>query len=235
MNKKFVITGITCIFLIISGICYSCSFRGTDSKLLPTSSEREDELTKDPGDLTNENRKEEELSQEQKDGDPKVVLVEGQEELQNVMQVYIHICGAVANPGVYQVASGARIYDLIRMSGGLTKEAAGDYINQARQVSDGERIYIPMKSEVENLTPEEYVKGEQTSDQETKESSSLININTADAQALMTLPGIGQSKADSILDYRTKNGNFKTIEELMNISGIKEGLFSKISPYITVK
>jgi competence protein ComEA len=135
------------------------------------------------------------------------------------------------------------------LSGGFTKEAAGDYINQAQPVYDGQRIYIPTQDEVKELPVAEYVAGQALSVEQSTltntgdtnntgskdTSSTLVNINTANAEELMNLPGIGQAKANSIIDYRTTKGDFKTIEDLMSISGIKEGLFNQISSYIIAK
>jgi len=139
----------------------------------------------------------------------------------------------VINPGVYPAKEEARIVDLIKLAGGLTKGAAGDYINQAQLVTDGQRIYIPNQEELKELSTADYIAGEQkdtaSTNTEGGEESALININTADKEELMSISGIGEVKATSIIAYREKNGKFNAIEELMNIPGIKEGLFSQIS------
>lgn len=233
MNKKYIMLGIACLFLVVSGICYSVAFRKADSgMILSDSAENKTEEAAASG-LSNSGEQEEaDLQPEQ------VPVTESAERLkasENEKKIYVHICGAVVNPGVYEAEAGARISELIKMSGGLCEDAAGDYINQARQVTDGERIYIPAKEEVKELTVSQYVTGDQDMPAETKDTPGLVNINTADAKELMNLPGIGQAKADSIIDYRTTNGSFRSIEELMNISGIKEGLYNRISSYITVK
>ncbi|MFT4142814.1 MAG: helix-hairpin-helix domain-containing protein, partial [Mobilitalea sp.] len=121
----------------------------------------------------------------------------------------------------------------INLAGGLTKEAAADYINQAKSVEDGQRIYVMNKAELESLTLEQRIEGEEVTTSSTEETAtSLININTASFEELMSLSGIGQAKANSIIAYREKNGKFKTIENLMDIPGIKEGLFQQISHMI---
>ena len=153
------------------------------------------------------------------------------------MYIYVHVCGAVIDPGVYRIESGARLVNLIELAGGLTGDADGDYINQAMLVEDGQRIYIPTRDEVNSLSEGDnittvYITGDIGENQQ--DTVPLIDINQADEEAFMSLPGIGQAKASNIMTYRSKKGKFKTIEELMNIPGIKEGLFQQISSYITV-
>ncbi len=148
--------------------------------------------------------------------------------------IYVHLCGAVMNPGVYEVSESSRVFDVIEQAGGLSQEAAGDYINQAQQVKDGQRIYIPTKDEVEGMSPVVELSTDDQNPSSTTDKK-LININLADAKELMELPGVGEAKAASIIEYRNANGSFQTIEELMKIPGIKEGLFNKVSSYITVK
>ncbi len=245
MNKKYSIIIITGMFLIISGICYSCAFHKKNSPefsqtqldRLNSDTQSGDNLGAGKSDLAGDNNSDDKSSK-QHSSTPDNTKEEGLTQIpkpgeSEKTDIYIHICGAVLNPGVYKAGVGARIFDLINMSGGLTEEAAGDFINQAMAVSDGQRIYIPTKKEVENLTPAEYLEEESTLEN-IGEKSDLININTADTEALMKLPGIGKAKAASIIEYRTANGSFQTIEELMKISGIKEGLFNRIAPCITV-
>lgn len=138
--------------------------------------------------------------------------------------LYVHVCGAVKNPGVYELLAGSRIFEAVEMAGGLTPEACEDSINQAEELSDGQMIKV--------LTEEE--SAEQVTLDTGKETDGRVNINTADAAELMTLPGIGASKAESILSYRSEHGAFSAAEDLMNITGIKEGVYSKIKDHITV-
>ncbi|MDD6492425.1 MAG: helix-hairpin-helix domain-containing protein [Firmicutes bacterium] len=144
----------------------------------------------------------------------------------------VHICGAVENPGIYMLEAGSRIYQAIDAAGGLCEDAAGDYLNQADTLTDGMKIYVPTKAEVE-------ASGEGSSWQikammASEEDSRMVNINTADEELLCTLPGVGSSRAKSIIAYRERNGAFQKIEEIMNVEGIKEGLFQKIRDSITV-
>lgn len=145
--------------------------------------------------------------------------------------VFVYVCGAVQAPGVYELSSEARVYEAIASAGGIREDAAGEALNQASVVKDGERIYIPTKEELERgiadgLAPE--VTGEDSNNE------GKININTAQKDELKTLPGIGDAKADSILSYREANGAFQRTEDLMQVEGIKEGVYNKIKDQITV-
>ena len=136
---------------------------------------------------------------------------------------YVYVCGAVASPGVYMLKDGSRVYEVIQMAGGMTEEAAADAVNQAETVTDGQMLVVMTKEEAEAATSVQVA-----------EESSLVNVNTATAEQLMTLPGIGQAKAASILAYREKNGAFSSVEDIKQIEGIKDGVYSKIKDSITV-
>lgn len=139
--------------------------------------------------------------------------------------VTVHICGAVINPGVYELPPGSRIVDAVDKAGGLSEDADESYVNLAAIPNDGEQIFIP--------TIEEAVIMKQTP-QETGMSSGKVNINTADKTLLCTLPGIGDTRAADIIAYRQEHGNFSAIEDIMQVSGIKEGSFQKIKEMIVV-
>ncbi|MDF2842212.1 MAG: hypothetical protein K0R00_638 [Herbinix sp.] len=227
MKKRWIVVGLTVTLLIISGICYSCAFQKQDTAVLNTLELKENGKVTET--TSSENIKDEDILPfiDSEAGDIKASLIEEK------VSIYAHVCGAVVNPGVYEAEQGARVVDFIQLAGGLTKEAAADYINQAKSVEDGQRIYVMKESELENLTLEQRIEGEEVTRNNTKETSSvLININTASVEELMSLSGIGQAKANSIVAYREKNGKFQTIENLMDIPGIKEGLFQQISHMI---
>lgn len=149
--------------------------------------------------------------------------VQEQEETLADRKIYVHICGEVKKPGVYEVAEGSRVYELLALAGGATEAGVPDAMNLADILTDGERIVIPTESEAAALLEE---------DMEKKQT--LVNLNTASLQQLMTLPGIGEAKAADIIQYRETNGNFNEITDIMKISGIKEALFEKIKSLITV-
>lgn len=138
------------------------------------------------------------------------------------------IKGAVIKPGVYEIEADDRVIDLIELAGGLTKDAEAASINFAMHVSDEMVIYVPRKGEsTEGYVPIQ--SGQQTQDKQ------KINLNTAAASELETLPGIGPSKAEAIIENRETNGPYKTIEDLKNISGIGDKTFEKLKELISVK
>lgn len=153
-------------------------------------------------------------------------------------EIYVDVCGAVARPGVYALDPGSRVFQAIETAGGFLPEAAGTYINQAQTLSDGQQIYVPTKEEAQEMshTGQNNTAGSGSpSDSPQGSEDAKVNLNTADADALMTLSGIGEAKAEAILAYREEHGGFSSIEEIMNVSGIKESTFSKIKDKISVE
>lgn len=145
------------------------------------------------------------------------------------------MCGAVRQEGVYRLPEGSRINDALILAGGLTEDAASGVLNLAESVQDGQKLYFPTKDEMENQQGVP-VDGTYTDGQaNNSEQSQKIDINTADKEQLMTLSGIGEAKAESIIRYRAEHGNFAQIEDITNVDGIGESLFQKIKEYIYVK
>ena len=155
---------------------------------------------------------------------------------------YVHVCGAVKSPGVYELTADSRLFEAIQMAGGLTDEAAGEALNQAELIEDGSRIYVPTKEEVkagiDNGTFSQGADERQTGETAASDGGSVsdgkVNINTAVKEELMTLSGIGEAKADAIIRYREEHGRFQKIEDLMGVEGIKEGVFQKVKDQIKV-
>lgn len=135
-------------------------------------------------------------------------------------EIYVYVCGAVMNPGVVRLKEGSRAEDALEAAGGFREDAGTDYVNLAAKVTDGEKLYFPTADERAELEAE---------------GSSLVNINTADAGTLCTLPGIGEARAADIIRYREASGPFETCEDIMKVPGIKTSVYSKISDLITVK
>ncbi|MBQ8814656.1 MAG: helix-hairpin-helix domain-containing protein [Lachnospiraceae bacterium] len=140
--------------------------------------------------------------------------------------VMVHICGCVVSPGVYGVPEGSRVYEVIELAGGFAPGAAESYLNLAETVADGQKLVIPSLDEVE---------ADQYGQISAGDEGGLININTADKELLMTLPGIGEAKALAIIAWRTEHGDFQTTEEIMQVSGIKEAAYEKIKLLITAE
>lgn len=174
---------------------------------------------------------------------------------------YVDVKGAVKNPGVYNVDKNAIISDVIKLAGGFNTNAYQENINLSKKIRDEMVIFVYTKTEVKNflndnpknVTTEickapdysiyECINNKQSivevdadnfqNDQDNN-IKKKVNINTASKEGLATLTGIGESKALAIIDYREKNGGFKSIEEIMNVSGIGEKAFEKIKDYITI-
>ncbi len=172
--------------------------------------------------------------------------------------LFVDIKGEVLKPGVYEVVSGTRVSDLIKLAGGITKKGNTRFINLSKKLYDGDVIVIYSNDEikkaqksntivvqtpcvceevkndaclVENLNIEEPINETKN---ETIVNNSKININTATKEELMSLSGIGEAKAISIIEYRESNGPFKDIKDITNVKGISESIYVKIKENITI-
>lgn len=168
-------------------------------------------------------------------------------EMQQAM-IYVDVCGAVVNPGVFQLAAGSRVFQAIEAAGGYLPEAALTCVNRAGVLTDGQQLYILTQEEMERqgLDPAEMSgasdgqmngsagTGQNTGMTAQVQQDNRININTADEAQLTTLTGIGATRAQAIIAYREENGPFAAIEDIMNVQGIKEGTFAKIKDEIVV-
>lgn len=137
--------------------------------------------------------------------------------------IRVYVCGAVASPGVVEIPGESRIEDALLAAGGFGPDAALEAVNLADWVKDGQMLYFPTVQEALEWGP----------DRESGEG--LVNINTADAALLSTLPGIGLARAADIIAYREKHGGFASCEDIMQVSGIKTSVYEKICDKITVK
>lgn len=210
--KTLLKTGSVILFILLTGIFYSCKISKSNAPIISL----DNSLTDSSVDLGEEK-------------------IQNQDEVEVEKLIYVHLCGAVNNPDVYVVNENTRLVELIELAGGLTKEASHEAVNQAAILLDGEQIYIPTKEEVEqgigNIAMDNTLGKASSSDK----ASSKININKATQEELMTLPGIGEAKAQSIIKYRNENNGFNSIEDIKNISGIKDSVYNKISDKITIK
>ena len=150
-------------------------------------------------------------------------------------EIFVDVCGAVNQPGVYKMDSDSRVFQAIEAAGGMREDASGISVNQAQPLCDGQQIYVPTVQEAEDGMAVPVSSEMQETEDNTTAEEGLVNLNTADAQTLKTLSGIGDSKAQAILAYREEHGSFSSIEEIMQVPGIKESTFSRIKDKIAVK
>ena len=162
---------------------------------------------------------------------------ETKEEKNEEKRIKVHVDGCVVKPGIVEIEEGARISDAIEKAGGLTDEANISKINLAYILEDGIKIHIPSHTETEEEKnmEENYLTGENESQTTSKKTSGKININTASQAELQTLPGIGDSTAQKIINYRGENGKFSSIEDIKNVKGIGQSKYETIKDLITAK
>ena len=146
--------------------------------------------------------------------------------------IYVQISGAILTPQVAKLKKGSRVFELIEVAGGFTPDASNAYVNKvlnlARILADGEKLYIPFSlEELEQDFTTKYITIDST-------ANLIVNINTATKQQLTTLPQIGDSTADKIIAYRTKNGAFKSIEDIKNVDGIGDKTFEELKDLISI-
>lgn len=155
--------------------------------------------------------------------------------------IYVHVCGQVADPGVYELPQGSRVYQALEAAGGMTEQAAEQFLNQALALEDGQQVYVPSREEAKTAAAQGSAPGQTaaaggvaTGPGGQDAGDGKVNLNTATKEELMTLSGIGEVRAEAILNYREANGGFQSIEELKEIEGIKEGVFGKIEDQIKI-
>ncbi len=157
-------------------------------------------------------------------------------------EFYVDVKGAVKNPGVYLFKNNDRVFDAIEKAGGLIKNSNTSNINLSKKLSSEMVVYIYTNNEIKNGNKSiscdtkcnyEIIETNNCYLNESNDSKK-VNINTANMNELLTLTGIGESKAGAIINYRQENGDFKDIEELIKVSGIGQVLFDNIKEFITV-
>lgn len=166
-------------------------------------------------------------------------------------KVLVDVKGEVNTPGVYELTNNNTVMDAINKAGGLTKQSDTSNINLSKKLEDEMVIIIYSKSEIKKMNEEEKIECPPCNnaciteedekaklDSNKNETSNVpagkVNINTADSETLQTLDGIGEAKAKAIIEYRNKNGDFKNIEDIKNVSGIGDSVYEKIKENITV-
>lgn len=143
--------------------------------------------------------------------------------------IVVDVSGAVAHPGVYQMPVGSRVEDAIEAAGGLLPEAYAETLNMAAPLTDGSKVLVPIWNEQPSSTG-----GGQTSAGNTVQAGLPVNINTASLESLMSLPGIGEVKAQAIIDYRTEHGPFTAPEDIQNVHGIGPSTYENLKDLITI-
>ena len=151
-------------------------------------------------------------------------------------EIIVDIKGAVVNPGIYHLKSNAIVQDVITLAGGLSEDADTSNLNLSKKVTDEMVITVYTHEEVKDLEKQEAIVeiGNESKDDDDTTISGLVSINTASLEELMTLPGIGEAKAKSIIQYRENCGKFAKKEDLLNISGIGEKVYAELEAYITI-
>ena len=140
--------------------------------------------------------------------------------------IYVDVCGAVENPGVYRIEAGSRVFQVLEQAGGCTEDASLETVNQADLLSDGQKIRIYTKEEAGQM--------EKKLQEEDPLLDDRVDINRAGKEELMTLTGVGETRAQAILAYRETHGSFSSVEELMQVEGIKEKTYEKLKDQIRI-
>ena len=227
-HKKKILTAAA--FLIAAGLVF-----GLTGSIEKNSSADSLEISQDAPGGSGGNREPGEKAEDENNSVPEKNTPEDRRDVENSEKscIYVYICGEVINPGVYELSEDSRIYEAVDATGGFTENAARECVNLASKVSDGMQITIYSREEAASLPADRASVGGNAGKSGTS-GSGLVNLNTATKEELMTLKGIGESKAEDIIRYREKSGGFKKIEDIMKISGIKEAGFQKIKDHITV-
>lgn len=235
LKKKKLLLMAVC--MLAAGICYSCSVAASDGS---GRSEGPVELllSEEAGtpEASGEARREDQEAREASlDRVPEAYAQEtGTEAVQpEEACIYVHVCGSVERPGVYELSVGSRVYEAVEAAGGFAEEASVDFLNLAMEAGDGMKIEVPTVSQAEQWRADG-ITGMTSDKRSAAASPAVVNLNTAALEELMTLKGIGQSRAEDIIRYREANGPFRSIEDVMKVPGIKEGAFEKIKDSISV-
>ena len=152
--------------------------------------------------------------------------------------IYVDVTGAVKAPGVYTLPAGSRVFEAIALAGGAREDASLENLNQAGILQDGQQIRVYTEEEAAQMAQQGSLPSlpgaETAAGQKESQEASKVNINTAGKEELMTLTGIGETRAEAILAYRQETGGFQAPEDLMQVEGIKEKTFEKLKDQITV-
>ncbi|MFW3654475.1 helix-hairpin-helix domain-containing protein [Vagococcus fluvialis] len=160
------------------------------------------------------------------------LIAENEKENNDVVKMYVDIKGAVKLPGMYEVTSDMRVLNVIDMAGGLKETADDSQVNFSQRIEDQMVIYIPVEGE--ELSETAIAGTNSNTANISKDEDGKVNLNQATKEELMTLSGVGEKKAEKIIEYREENGSFKTIEDLKNVNGFGEKSFESLEKYISI-
>ena len=217
LNRKKAGTLLLILVILIISLCLASCSKGKEDLVDLTAEESTAEISA-------------ESTQAPETADPVKTPAEEESSL-----ICVYICGAVTDPGVYELLSGARVFEAVEAAGGLTADAAEGAVNQAALLNDGDMITIPTAEETESAATQGGITPAGSAAAVSDSSSGKININTAGSEELQKIPGVGPSKAQSIIDYREEHGAFTSPEDLMKITGIKEKTYEKMKDSICVR
>lgn len=237
------------VFVAAAGCSYSCGMAG-QGELLPGTEVKTQEIEDLPETLSGQEvlPVPDIVSIKETSGVSKDVPVS---EAGTAASCFVHVCGQVETPGVYELKEGQRVFEAVQMAGGFAEQAARDYLNLAEPVWDGMRLEVPAQDQVPDTDwaaqagsrtgagqgGSQAGTGQAVGSRQgtgTASSAGKVNLNTAVKEELMTLRGIGEARAEDIIRYREERGGFARIEDIMEISGIKNAAFEKIKDDITV-
>ena len=237
MKQKVIIGIVIGVMVLIIGI-YGYSMIGQEGEwegdALESDENLENEVTNQENitELSNEVAKENNMTSNREENGTK--NLDG--------KIVIHITGAVKKTGILVLPEGARIADAIDAAGGNTENADLDEVNLAYVLLDGQKVYIPSKEDKVKLESKAYITSRsgnnvivQATNEDKKEGSGKVNINTATQSELENLPGVGEAIASRIIEYREQNGKFNKIEDLQNVKGIGDAKFNNMKDYVIIQ
>lgn len=224
--KIAILAGMLITIIIIFMVVYNYYYASNENEYIINEETIKDNITEENNNIEENNTKDSKTNSKIGINKPEKAII-------------VHVIGEVQNPGVVTLEEGARIIDAIEAAGGKTEEADLSKINLAYVIEDGVQIYIPRIGEKEekNISEEagEDIIIESSKQDEVNTKSIKVDINNASLEKLQTLPGVGLSTAQKIIDYRKEHGKFKEISELKNIKGIGESKFNSLKEHIIIK
>jgi len=195
-----------------------------------SSSEETKEFSEDPEFPCGSDKDPEEGAKPDGDNDP------GSLKKERSGMILVHVCGAVQKSGVYAIPEDSRIVDAVEAAGGFAPDAAPDYINMAQRLFDGSKVIIPTFGEVAEEPYGQTVLTAGMTETESKVAGEWkVNINTADAKELTRLPGVGSTRAEAIVRYRSREGAFTCAEDLTKVPGIGESIFRNLKDHVSIE